>query len=512
MKNTRVRFAPSPTGALHIGGVRTALYNYLFAKKTGGTFILRIEDTDQNRYVPGAEAYIMEALQWCGIMPSEGPHADGGFGPYRQSERKDLYRKYAEDLVSKGHAYYAFDTGEELDILRKQMEAEKQVMKYDASLRMKMKNSLTLSEDEVNRRLESGDPYTIRLKIPDEVIQVNDLIRGEVQFHGSELDDKIILKGDGWPTYHLANIVDDYLMEITHVIRGEEWLPSTAHHVLLYRFLGLEDHMPQFAHLPLILKPTGKGKLGKRDGAKFGIPVFPLSWNGESEKDAFIGFREFGFDPKAVINFVAMLGWNPGTEQEIFSLDELAESFSIDRIGKSGARFDFDKAKWFNQQYIIATDNKTLAQQVRPYSEALGATPTDEFLEAFCGLMKERVEFITEFAEKGYYFFQPVKVYDNKMIRKKWKPDNMEKFEALRQMLSELEDYTASNLESSVKQFITDHEMKMGEVFPILRIAMTGVMQGPSIFDLMALLGKEEVDQRLYEGYRECKEVTESIA
>ena len=512
MKNIRVRFAPSPTGALHIGGVRTALYNYLFAKKTGGTFLLRIEDTDQTRYVPGAEKYIMEALKWCGIMPTEGPHAEGEVGPYRQSERKQLYRKYAEQLVANGHAYYAFDTSEELAALRKAMEAEKKVMKYDASLRLKMKNSLTLPADEVERLIKEGN-YTIRLKVPaDEIIHIKDLIRGDVQFHGSELDDKIMLKADGMPTYHMANIVDDYLMKISHVIRGEEWLPSTAHHVLLYRFLGLEEHMPQFAHLPLILKPTGKGKLSKRDGSKFGIPVFPLSWEDEKPEDSFIGFREFGFDPQAVLNFVAFLGWNPGTEQEIFSLEGLVDAFSVERIGKSGARFDFDKAKWFNQQYIIATDNKTLAAKVRPYVENLKADVSDDFLEAFCGMMKERVDFLPDFIEKGYYFFQPVKIYDNKTIRKKWKPENAEQFEALRQMIAGLDDFSATNLETSVKQYVQDNEMKMGEVFPILRVAMTGVMKGPSLFDMMALLGKTEVDNRLFEGYRECMEVHNSIA
>ena len=339
MSNIRLRFAPSPTGPLHIGGVRTALYNYLLAKKTGGTFILRIEDTDQTRYVPGAEDYIIESLKWCGLEPQEGPGFGGDYGPYRQSERKALYKKYAQQLIDSGNAYYAFDTPEELEA-RRQAEKEKgnHTFKYDSKLRKEMNNSTTLSAEEVKSRLESGTPYTIRLKIPiDEIVTVKDLIRGDVNFQSNELDDKIILKGDGMPTYHLANIVDDHLMKISHVIRGEEWLPSTAHHVLLYRFLGWEDKMPQFAHLPLILKPNGKGKLSKRDGAKLGIPVFPLSWAGTVQDDAFEGFREFGFDPNAVINFLAFLGWNPGTEQEIFSLDALCDAFSIEKIGKAGA-------------------------------------------------------------------------------------------------------------------------------------------------------------------------------
>ncbi len=504
MTKLRVRFAPSPTGPLHIGGVRTALYNYLLAKKLNGTFILRIEDTDQTRYVPGAEDYIIESLKWCSLIPDEGPGFGGDFGPYRQSERKELYQKHAQQLIDSGHAYYAFDTPEELEA-RRQVEKEKgnHTFKYDNQLRKEMKNSTTLSEAEVKQRLESGAPYTIRLKIPeDEIVVVNDIIRGEVSFQSNELDDKIILKGDGMPTYHLANIVDDHLMEITHVIRGEEWLPSTAHHVLLYRAFGWEDEMPKFAHLPLILKPTGKGKLSKRDGTKLGIPVFPLSWDGGSPEESFKGFREFGFDPAAVNNFLAFLGWNPGTEQEIFSLEELFKAFSVKNIGKSGARFDFDKARWFNQQYIIAKDNKELAKMIRPIIEANGHQPSDDFLARFCELLKERVTYLTDFWDAGYYFFEDVKIYEEKMIRKKWKAENLEKFEALKNVIENTEDFSSNNLENNVKNFMTENEMGFGQVFPIFRIALSGTTKGPGLFEMMELLGKEKVLDRLSNGYQ----------
>lgn len=498
MEKLRLRFAPSPTGALHIGGVRTALYNYLLAKKHNGSFLLRIEDTDQNRYVPGAEEYIVESLKWIGIIPDEGPGFGGNFGPYRQSERKALYSQYALELVEKGYAYYAFDTAEELEA-RRQAEKEKgnHTFKYDSRLRKEMKNSLTLPMAEVQTLLENDTPYTIRLKIPeDETIIVNDLVRGDVAFQGVELDDKIILKADGMPTYHLANIVDDHLMEITHVIRGEEWLPSTAHHVLLYRFLNWESQMPKFAHLPLILKPNGKGKLGKRDGNKFGIPVFPLSWDGASPEDSFKGFREFGFNPKAVINFLAFLGWNPGTEQEIFSVEELIQAFSIEKIGKAGARFDYDKATWFNQQYIIATDNEILAKSIRPIIEEKGYKPTDAFLSNFCGLMKERVNYLTEFWEKGYYFFEAVSEYDEKTIRKRWKSEKASLFKDLRQRLSGLQDFNTDTIQQATEDFIAANELSFGAVFPFLRIAMSGTTKGPAIYEMMELLGQEEVLKR----------------
>ncbi len=503
MENIRVRFAPSPTGALHIGGVRTALYNYLLAKKHNGTFILRIEDTDQTRYVDGAEDYIIEALRWCGITPEEGPGFGGEYGPYRQSDRKEIYQQHAQQLIDNGKAYYAFDTPEELDARR---EAEKakgnHSFKYDSSTRSDMRNSLSLPAAEVEKLLAENAPYTIRLNVPtDEAIRIEDMVRGEVVFQSNELDDKVLLKTDGMPTYHLANIVDDHLMKITHVIRGEEWLPSTAHHVLLYRAFGWEDTMPQFAHLPLILKPNGKGKLSKRDGLKLGIPVFPLAWEGDTPEDSFPGFREFGFDPKAVVNFLAFLGWNPGTEQEIFSLDELAKAFSVEKIGKAGARFDFDKARWYNQQYIMATDDQELAKTIRPWIEAQGVHPTDEYLTTFCGLMKERVVVFTDFWENGYYFFAPVQEYDTKTIGKRWKPELKGKFLELTQQLQRLEDYSATAIEQTVKAFMEKFELKFGDVLPILRIGTSGTTKGPSVFDIMALLGKEEVHQRLTQAF-----------
>lgn len=505
MRDFRVRFAPSPTGALHIGGIRTALYNYLLAKKLGGTFILRIEDTDQSRYTPGAESYIIEALEWCGLKPDEGPGFGGAYGPYRQSERKAIYQQYVQQLIDTGFAYYAFDTPEELNAMR-QAEKEKgnHTFKYDASMRKKMKNSLTLSQSEVKGLLASDVPFAVRLKVPEnEIIIVKDQVRGEVHFQSNELDDKIILKGDGMPTYHLANIVDDYSMKISHVIRGEEWLPSTAHHVLLYRFLNWEDDMPAFAHLPLILKPNGKGKLSKRDGARFGFPVFPLSWDGESVETSFQGFREFGFNPQAVVNFLAFLGWNPGTEQEIFSLDELTEAFSVDKIGKAGARFDIEKAKWFNQQYIIASSNEDLAKAIRPLVEARNYQADDEYLAAFCGLMKERVVLYPDFVDAGYYFFESVKAYDQKTIRKKWKPERLPVFQELARRLAILEDYSTDTIKECVMKFMTDHELKFGDVLPILRVGLSGTIKGPAVFDMMALFGPEEVSTRLEKAFED---------
>ncbi len=509
MKDIRVRFAPSPTGALHIGGVRTALYNYLLAKKHGGTFILRIEDTDQNRYVPGAEDYIIEALKWCGIEPAEGPGIGGEYGPYRQSERKAIYAEYTQKLIDSGNAYYAFDTDEELQAMRDEYEAKKEVFKYGHANRRRLNNSLNLSAEETQAKLESGAPYTVRLKVPtDQAVNIQDLVRDTVTFQSNELDDKIMMKSDGMPTYHLANVVDDRLMRITHVIRGEEWLPSTAHHVLLYRAFGWEDEMPQFAHLPLIMKPTGKGKLSKRDGAKLGIPVFPLSWEGKTEEDSFTGFREFGFDPRAVVNFLAFLGWNPGTEQEIFSLQELTEAFDVEKIVKSGARFDFDKAKWFNEQYLIHSDNAALAKAVRPAVDAAGYEASDEFLEQFVGMLKERVTFITDFVPQGYYFFEPVKSYEEKMIRKKWKPDNRAKFEELIDFIKNIDDFTTDNLTEKIKGWINeDSGMGFGQVLPILRLATSGTMKGPDVFAMMALLGKEEVAARLSKGYDAFDEI-----
>ncbi len=499
MSSIRVRFAPSPTGALHIGGVRTALYNYLLARQHGGQFILRIEDTDQTRYVPGAEDYIMEALEWCGMQPDEGPGYGGDFGPYRQSERKALYQQRVQELLDKGEAYYAFDTPEELTARREEEKAKgNHSFKYDAQARAGMRNSESMPAEEVQKLLDSGAPYTVRLKVPQgEVVTIQDLIRDEVKFQSDELDDKVLLKADGMPTYHLANVVDDHAMQISHVIRGEEWLSSTAHHILLYRAFGWEDQMPIFAHLPLILKPTGKGKLSKRDGVKLGMPVFPLAWEGETAEESFTGFREFGFDPKAVINFLAFLGWNPGTEQEMFSLDQLVEAFSIDKISKGGARFDFDKAKWYNQQYIIQTPDAELATSIRPLIEAQGHSPSEAFLTAFASMMKERVTLLTDFWETGYYFFTDVKAYDEKILRKKWKAERLPLFEEMRTRLQALEAYTADLVKACIVDFMNDHELGFGDVLPIVRIALTGTTKGPDAFAMMALLGKEEVDRRL---------------
>ena len=501
MSNIRVRFAPSPTGALHIGGVRTALFNYLFAKQNGGKFLLRIEDTDQKRYVAGAEKYIEEALLWCGLKPDEGAGYGGDYGPYRQSERKDLYKKHVQQLIDSGMAYYAFDTAEELDAKREEAKAAgNHSFKYDSKTRASMRNSESLDAEMVEKLLANNTPYTIRLKIPSgETVCVQDLIRGDVQFQSDELDDKVLFKADGLPTYHLANIVDDHAMEITHVIRGEEWLPSLPLHFLLYKAFGWTP--PKFAHLPLILKPTGKGKLSKRDGAKLGIPVFPLAWKGETEEDSFDGFREFGFDPKAVINFLAFLGWNPGTEQEIFTMQELVDAFSIENISKGGARFDFDKAKWYNQQYIINSDNADLLTILKPMLQEKGIEKEDAFLSSFVGLMKERVHFYGEFLESGYYFFEDVKEYDAKTVRKKWKPEKLPLFQELRERLNKLAIYEAATIETEVKAFMADHELGFGAVLPILRVAVTGTMRGPAIFEVMALLGKADVNHRLEQAY-----------
>ena len=503
MKNVRVRFAPSPTGPLHIGGVRTALYNYLFAKKNGGTFILRIEDTDQGRYVPGAEAYIVESLKWCGLIPDEGPGFGGDFSPYRQSERKEIYHQYAQMLIDRGEAYYAFDTPGELDARREEEAAGgNHNFKYDPVTRLSMKNSLTLSPEEVKRRLDAGEDHVIRLKVPEnETVTFEDLIRGEVSFQTNELDDKVLLKGDGMPTYHLANIVDDHLMKITHVIRGEEWLPSTGHHVLLYRAFGWKDTMPAFAHLPLILKPDGKGKLSKRDGAKFGMPVFPLGWHAATPEDSFDGFREFGFLPAAVINFLAFLGWNPGTEQEIFSLEDLCEVFSIEKISKSGARFDFDKAKWYNQQYIHAASGEDLALMVRPHLDEKGYEATNAYLSSVCNLMKDRVAVLPDFLNQAYYFFEDVHLYDTQNIAKRWKPESRHNFEKLAAGLEKAETFDALSLEEVAKNFMTEHNLKMGEVMPVLRLALAGSMQGPAVYEMMAVLGRKRTVERLHQAF-----------
>lgn len=508
-KAVRVRFAPSPTGALHIGGVRTALYNYLFAKKHGGTFILRIEDTDQTRYVAGAEDYIAESLDWLGISPQEGPAWGGEYGPYRQSERKARYAQYAEQLVEAGHAYYAFDSSEELTKMREDLKKQGNPSpKYDAITRQYMKNSTSLPTDEVERRLASGEPYVIRFKMPrKEEVKFEDVIRGWVSFSTDQLDDKVLLKADGMPTYHLANIVDDKQMKITHVIRGEEWLSSTPLHVLLYRGLGWEADMPAFAHLPLILRPDGKGKLSKRDGAKYNMPVFPLSWDGEKNGgDSFVGFREWGFAPEAVLNFLSLLGWSPNDDKELFSLEELVEAFSLESVNKAGARFNFEKAEWFNHQYLMAMSDEDLAQQLRPLIEEKGHSPSESYLQAFARMLKERANFLPQFWEQGRYFFElpdyeemlekEQKAFKKKVL-KKWDEQRAAQFQTLREQLRHLEDYSEAQIKSTAKAFMDAEGLGFGDVLPALRLGLSGTMKGPAIFEMMEVLGSEEVESRL---------------
>lgn len=491
-KKVRVRFAPSPTGALHIGGVRTALYNYLFARQNGGDFILRIEDTDQNRYVEGAEDYITRSLEWVGLTPDESPAKGGPFGPYRQSERMHIYKKYAYDLVDKGHAYWAFDPTEDLEKHRENDPA----FKYDAKTRLSLRNSLTLSPEETTRLMQTGENMVIRMKVdPGQTVHISDTIRGDVEFNSDELDDKVILKGDGMPTYHLANIVDDHLMEITHVIRGEEWLPSTAHHVLLYRYFDWTP--PVFSHLPLILKPTGQGKLSKRDGAKFGFPVFPLEW--KAEDGVYQGFRETGFLPEAVINFLGLIGWSPGTEQEIFTIEDFIKQFSLDKIHKAGARFDYDKAKWFNQHYIIHAENESLARLIAEEAEKkFSRSYSNAYLAGVCGLMKERVHLLSEIIEKGSFFFDEVKEFDKDTFGKKWKNENEQHFNAIADLIADSEEIA----EEVVKQYIQDQSLKMGDILPVLRIAVSGTMQGPDLFASMLLIGNHTSAERIRKNVR----------
>lgn len=493
-EKVRVRFAPSPTGPLHIGGVRTALFNYLFAKKHKGDFILRIEDTDQNRYVEGAEEYIINALQWCGIPFDEGPGKEGSCGPYRQSERKHLYKKYADELVQKGKAYYAFDTSDRLDFHRKDHEAKGKTFIYNWHNRLKLDNSLALSAEEVAKRLDNGEDYVIRFLSPqDERLRLHDIVRGEIEIDTNILDDKVLFKSDGMPTYHLANIVDDHLMEITHVIRGEEWLPSLALHWQLYDAFGWKS--PKFAHLPLIMKPVGKGKLSKRDGEKMGFPVFPLTWNQS------IGYREAGYFPEAVVNFLALLGWNPGTEQEIFSLIELVEAFSLERVNKSGARFDPDKTKWYNQHYLQGKSNSELANlfgSVLTDKELPHSVRNDStFIEAVVKLVKERATFVSDFWDLSDYFFVAPTTYNEKAVKKQWKEDTPDIMNQLVTVLQSVTDFSSESLENVVKAWLTEQELSFGKVMPPLRLVLVGDMKGPHLFDIMGLIGKDESISRI---------------
>jgi glutamyl-tRNA synthetase len=497
-KKIRVRFAPSPTGPLHIGGVRTALYNYLFAKKLGGDFILRIEDTDQNRFVPGAEEYIVESLEWCGIKFDEGVHMGGSYAPYRQSERKDIYRQYADILILKGYAYYAFDTTEELEAKRKEYESIKQTFQYSSANRSSMKNSLVLSHSEVKQKIECGESFVIRIKIPEkETIEVNDLIRGKVNADSSQLDDKVLYKSDGLPTYHLANVVDDYLMKITHVIRGEEWLPSAPLHVLLYRYLGWENEMPKFAHLPLLLKPDGNGKLSKRDGDKLGFPVFPLKWVDPKTGEISSGYRESGYFPEAVVNILALLGWNPGTEQELFSMEELIQSFSLERVGKSGSKFDLEKAKWFNHQYLIKKSNEELAALFSSILETKEINADREYLIKIIGLVKERVNFARELWSQSFFFFETPKAFDEKAIKDKWKENSSQLVLEIKDIIANASLDSAFQLKETLSNYIHEKQYNTGQIMNALRICMVGTLLGPDLFEIISLLGKAESLKRL---------------
>jgi len=499
MPQVRVRFAPSPTGPLHIGGVRTALYNYLFAKKNKGKIILRIEDTDQSRFVKGAEDYIIESLNWCGINFDESIVDGGDFGPYRQSDRKNLYFQYAQRLVDQGHAYYAFDSSEELSQMRDRMKkAGVPSPQYNAITRSSMKNALSLSEDDVKAKLKNGEKYVIRIKMPrNEEVKIHDLIRGWVVVNTNNMDDKVIYKSDGMPTYHLANVVDDYLMKISHVIRGEEWLPSAPLHVLLYRYLGWEDVMPQFAHLPLILKPDGNGKLSKRDGDRLGFPVFPTQWMNPETKEISSGYRESGYISEAFINMLSFLGWNPGTTQEIFSMEGLIEAFSLERVGKAGAKFDFDKTRWFNQQYLRAKTKEDLAQDLQIILKENGVEASDDFVATVCEQLKERSTFTKDMWEEGKYYFESPTSYDEKTIRKKWKEDTPKYISELKDRLSELSDFSSESIEIEFKKYMEENELGMGMLLPAFRVSLTGLGMGPSLFDIASLLGKKETIQRM---------------
>lgn len=493
----RVRFAPSPTGPLHIGGVRTALFNYLFAKKQGGTFILRIEDTDSTRFVPGAEDYINESLAWLGMQVDEGVKEGGDFGPYKQSERREIYKKYADQLVETGWGYYAFDTPEELDALRSQAEAEKKTFAYDMHTRMSMKNSLALSEEEVKQRMANGEPWVIRFKMPENVeVKTNDMVRGAVAFNTNTLDDKVLYKSvDELPTYHLANIVDDHLMEISHVIRGEEWLPSVPLHIMLYRALGWEDTMPQFAHLPLILKPTGKGKLSKRDGDKGGFPVFPLNW--QLEDGIAAGYRESGYFAEAVVNLLALLGWNPGDDRELFSMDELIEAFSIERVNKSGARFDPDKAKWFNQQHLIRKDNDELAALYAADLTNRGVNAEADYVAKVTELVKERVNFVSELWDQSAFFFQAPVEYDAKVVKKRWKGDVPAFMSDLTTELEKVAEWKADAIKAVISARIEAKGLGMGLVMNAFRLALVGGGFGPDLMTIAEMIGQEETIQRV---------------
>jgi glutamyl-tRNA synthetase len=500
MANTvRVRFAPSPTGALHIGGVRTALYNYLFARKHQGKLIVRIEDTDQARFVADAEAYIFNTLQWLGLKADESPVHGGDFGPYRQSERKAHYQKYVDQLVATGKAYYAFDTPEELDAMRERLKAARVAApQYNAVSRAWMRNSLTLPQEEVSAMLQASVPYVIRIKVaPQEDIRFHDLIRGWIKIQTSSLDDKVLMKSDGIPTYHFANVVDDYLMEITHVIRGEEWIPSTPIHVLLYQYLGWEASMPQFAHLPLLLKPEGTGKLSKRDAETQDFPIFPLAWQDAATDEPTQGFREKGYLPEALLNFLALLGWNPGNQQEIFSKEDLIQAFTIERIGKSGIKFDIHKAEWFNQQYLRTKSDEALAVYLRKALEEHNIAYTQEKVFKVCQLMKERVFFPQDFWQQGQYFFAKPEAYDEKVLRIKWNGQAYAMLQDFVAALKGVEAFNADPIKATLMRFIEEKSIKTSQIMPVVRVALTGLNAGPDLMQSMELIGREECMARI---------------
>ncbi len=494
-RRVRVRFAPSPTGPLHIGGVRTALFNYLFARQHGGDFVFRIEDTDSHRFVPGAEEYIIESFKWLGIKFDEGVSFGGDHGPYRQSERRDIYKKYVDQLLADGKAYYAFDTPEELDAKR----AEIQNFQYDARTRMQMRNSLSLPEAEWRQMIADGEQYVVRFLItPGIEVHVNDMIRGDVVIKSDILDDKVLYKSaDELPTYHLANIVDDHLMEISHVIRGEEWLPSAPLHVLLYRAFGWEDTMPRFAHLPLLLKPEGKGKLSKRDGDRLGFPVFPLEWHDPKTGEVSSGYRESGYFPEAVVNFLALLGWNPGTEQELFSLEELVEAFDISKCSKSGAKFDYQKGIWFNHEYILRKSNEEIADLFAPIVANNGVDESMERIRTVVCLMKDRVSFVRELWDLCSFFFLPPTEYDEKTVRKRWKEYSAQQMTELAEVLEGIDDFSVEGQEPLVMKWVEDKGYKLGDIMNAFRLALVGIGKGPGMFDISAFLGKEETLRRL---------------
>jgi len=495
-RNVRVRFAPSPTGALHIGGVRTALYNYLFARQHGGKLIFRIEDTDSNRFVPGAEEYILDSFDWLGIKFDEGVSFGGEHGPYRQSERRDIYKKYVNQLLEAGKAYIAFDTPEELDAKRKEIEN----FQYDAHTRLQMRNSLTMSKEEVESLIEDGQQYVVRFKIePGEEIHIKDMIRGDVCIKSDILDDKVLFKSaDELPTYHLANIVDDHLMEISHVIRGEEWLPSAPLHVLLYRAFGWEESMPRFAHLPLLLKPEGKGKLSKRDGDRLGFPVFPLEWHDPKTGEVSSGYRESGYFPEAVVNFLALLGWNPGTEQELFSLEELVKAFDITKCSKSGAKFDYQKGMWFNHEYILQKSDDEIAQLFAPIVANNGVEATMEQVTQVVHMMKDRVSFVKELWELCSFFFIAPTSYDEKTVKKRWKEYSAQQMSELADVLEGIEDFSVEGQEPIVLKWVEDKGYKLGDIMNAFRLTLVGIGKGPGMFDISAFLGKEETLKRMH--------------